>query len=107
MYRYIADQIKSGGIPVLGGAESDQYYWFDQAARINQGDMSSPASVFIRSATKNGLALDNKPTSDAYVQNISNTIGGKVLEDLIKNQALPPFSKQLNADISSSLAMAA
>ncbi len=64
MYQYIADLIKTGAIPVAGGANSDQYYWFDQASRINQNDTSSPTSVFIRAATKYGLSIDKKPKRD-------------------------------------------
>ena len=100
MYRYIADEIKAGRIAVTGGAKSDQYYWFDQAARINNHDMTSPASYFIRAATKYGLAADGKPNDDQSIQKISNGIGKKVYRDIAKKEALPPFSQQFNADIS-------
>jgi hypothetical protein len=102
MYRYVADQIKSGAIAVSGGAASDQYYWFDQAARINSGDVSSSASVFIRAATKYGLAADNQPTTDSNIQKISDDIGAKVFADLSKGN-LPPFSQQLAQDIGAAI----
>jgi hypothetical protein len=102
MYRYIADEIKTGHIHVIGDSNSNQYYWFDQAARINAGDTQSPAFFFIRAATRYGLAIDGKPTTAAYIQKISDNIGAKVYEDLKGKQALPAFSKQFNRDISTS-----
>lgn len=102
MYRYIADEIKAGHINIIGGTSSSQYYWFDQAARINAADTQSPASFFIRAATRYGLAIDGKPTTAAYIQGISDSIGKKVYQDLKDKRAIPPFSQQFNRDISSS-----
>ncbi|HYD60843.1 MAG TPA: calcium-binding protein [Noviherbaspirillum sp.] len=102
MYQYIANEIKSGNLAVPGGIASDQYYWFNQAARINAGDTSSLSSVFIRSATHHGLNIDGLPTTPEYVQSISNNIGQNVYADLSRGE-LPPFSSQLQQDISSAI----
>ncbi|MBA4315534.1 MAG: hypothetical protein C0422_09435 [Alcaligenaceae bacterium] len=98
MYSYIANEMKAGRI---AGASSDQIYWFEQAAKINAGDTSSPASVFIRAATVAGLAASGAPTDAVHIQNISNDIGVKVYADISRNQAIPDFGRQLNADIRS------
>ena len=79
MYRLVAAGMKDGRIP---GASSDQIYWFEQAAKINAGDTSSPASVFIRAATVAGLTASGKRTDEAYIQDISNDIGRKVAFDI-------------------------
>ena len=102
MYRYIADEIKAGHIAVTGGVSSSQYYWFDQAARINAADTQSPASFFIRAATRYGLAANGKSTTAADIQKISNNIGAKVYKDIKDNKAMPPFSQQFNRDINTS-----
>ena len=52
MYDYIGKEMSAGRI---AGASNDQIYWFQQASKINSGDVSSPASIFIRSATVAGL----------------------------------------------------
>ncbi|PZO15402.1 MAG: hypothetical protein DCE87_08565 [Betaproteobacteria bacterium] len=98
MYSYIATEMKAGRI---AGASSDQIYWFEQATKINAGDTSSPASVFIRAATVAGLAASGAPTDAAHIQNISNEIGAKVYTDILDIQAIPDFGRQLNADIRS------
>ena len=103
MYRYIADEIKTGHINVIGGTNSSQYYWFDQAARINAADTQSPASFFIRAATRYGLAANGKSATAADIQKISDSIGKKVYEDIQNKKALPAFSQQLNADISAAI----
>jgi hypothetical protein len=100
MYKFIADEMKAGNIP---GASSDQIYWFEQAARINGGDASSPASVFIREATRQGLLASGQPASKAVIDRISDVIGLNVARDILTGNAIPPFSKQLGADISAAI----
>jgi Ca2+-binding RTX toxin-like protein len=100
MYKFIADEMKAGSIP---GASSDQIYWFEQAARINGGDASSPASVFIREATRQGLLANNQPATKSVIDQISNVIGFNVSRDILTGNAIPPFSKQLGADISAAI----
>lgn len=100
MYSYIAAEMKSGRI---AGASNAQIYWFDQAAKINAGDTSSPASVYIRAATVSGLAANGARTDLVHVNGISNDIGSKVFADISKFQVIPDFKQQLNADISAAI----
>jgi VCBS repeat-containing protein len=100
MYSTIAIAMKDGRIP---GASSDQIYWFEQASKINGGDASSPASVFIRAATVAGLSSSGARTDSAHIQNISNDIGSKVYSDVRDAQAIPDFSQQLKDDISAAI----
>jgi hypothetical protein len=99
MYSYIATELR------IAGASSDQIYWFEQAAKINAGDTSSPASVFIRAATVAGLASSGAPTDAAHIQNISNNIGENVYRDILREQGIPAFEQQLNTDISSAISI--
>ena len=100
MYSFIANEMRSGRIE---GATSDQVYWFEQAARINAGDASSPASVFIREATVQGLTANGQPASKEVIDRISNAIGANVARDILSDGSIPPFTKQLNADIAGAI----
>lgn len=62
MYSFIAVEMKAGRI---AGASNDQTYWFEQAAKINAGDASSPASIFVRAATVSGLESSGSRTDAA------------------------------------------
>ncbi len=100
MYNYIATEMKAKRI---ANASSDQIYWFEQAAKINARDVSSPASVFIRAATVAGLSSSGARTDAAHIQQISDDIAGKVFGDISKNGVIPDFDQQLNADIRSAI----
>jgi hypothetical protein len=100
MYSFIANEMRSGRIE---GATSDQVYWFKQAARINAGDASSPASVFIREATGQGLTANGQPASKEVIDRISKAIGANVARDILNDGSIPPFTKQLNADIAGAI----
>lgn len=100
MYRFIAEEMKGGRIQ---GATNDQIYWFEQASRINAGDAASPASVFIREATRQGLIASNQPASNEVIDGISNMIAQNVSRDILESGAIPPFSRQLDYDISAAI----
>ncbi|MGB4115460.1 MAG: VCBS domain-containing protein [Polaromonas sp.] len=101
MYSYIAAEMKAGRI---AGASNKQIYWFDQAAKINASDSSSPASVYIRAATVSGLAATPGARTDlVHVNGISDDIGSNVFADIRRASGIPDFKQQLNADISAAI----
>jgi hypothetical protein len=100
MYRYVFDEVQANRIQ---GMPSAQVYWFEQAAKINSNDPNSAAAVFIRSSTRSGLIASGVKPTQSVINEISNEIGKLVYEDIINNSKIPPFTNQLNTDISAAL----
>jgi Ca2+-binding RTX toxin-like protein len=77
------------------GVDSATLFWFSQASRINEG--SGAVSSFIRNFTANGLSIARKNANN--LQNISDSIAQRVLQDIEIAGGIPALPVILARDI--------
>jgi hypothetical protein len=97
-YNYILTVMSSQGI------QGSQAYWFQEAGAINAGNLNDPAGFFVRDITALGFDVS---LNDAEIQNISDTIGSRIYQTILSNDANGnlslSFNQQLEADIGTAI----
>jgi hypothetical protein len=86
------------GLPTL---DAKGLFWFQGAVGINANDPTSNTNLFIRDVTAAGLELDGK--SIAGIQDISNSIGKAVIDEIKSSGGVPDVGTLLQQDISNAL----
>jgi VCBS repeat-containing protein len=103
MYQYVATEIAQNRIAVEGGANSKMYYWFTEAALINQNDISQPSTVFIRAAAERGIQAGGGEGTNAEIQKVSDAIAAKFYVTVKRDESLPNMAGLLSVDIGTSI----
>lgn len=95
-YRYLLEassvRDNAGNLRPAPGVDRDSWVWLAGATDVNAG--VGPANNFIRTYTKKQMEIRTGETiSDAELQNISNKIALKVLNDAIGQGKLPTIAE--------------
>ncbi|QWK81107.1 HlyD family efflux transporter periplasmic adaptor subunit [Ochrobactrum sp. BTU1] len=108
-YDYMRQQIQSFLDSPENAHASDRQalentnYWLEKAAEINRNDPNSEANLFIRDITSSGLLFDGKNADPSRVQENSDLIATKVLQDVLNNNRVPGVGDLLSKDVNTAL----
>lgn len=77
--------------------------WFEGAPEINENNPTTEANTYVRGVTVYGLQWDGRDVPDLQV--LSNSIGFRVIEDIIANGGAPAVGEFLLNDINGALSV--
>lgn len=87
----------------------DQFYWFEQAAQVNEylNDVDNvpptPSAYFIQQINIESLKAAGKDYDPVSIARISNLIGERVYNDIKEAGAIPNLESQIDSDISAAI----